>query len=151
MNMLLTVRELRAIIAEAIGSEIDDRVVDFTRKLVTVSEKFVNSIVADTRDGQAAKELRALVGEAASYAKWLSGRKESKAEQFSQLVSYASEIAKSSGFWSTPTFLNKPQHTENMQKLFRRMQSLAGPLLTRIPKSGTYAKTVDPKLGKRTA
>lgn len=140
MNMRMTVKQLRFILSEAVGNEIDTRIAEFTRNIINVSEKFVNSLVADTRDAAAAKQLQKLSTDAASYAKWLLGRREPKGEQFAMLTKLCGDLAASSGFWSTPSFLNKPQHVESMQKIFRKMQSISGPLMTKTSKSGTYAK-----------
>jgi hypothetical protein len=108
----MTVKQLRFILSEAVGNEIDIRIAEFTRNIINVSEKFVNSLVADTRDAAAAKQLQKLSTDAASYAKWLLGRREPKGEQFAMLTKLCGDLAASSGFWSTPSF------SENIMSLY---------------------------------
>lgn len=73
-----------------------------------------------------------------SLARWMSSRREAEAQAVAHFAELTSELSKLTKFWNRPLFLNKSDHAEKVEALYKQMQKVKTEVVKAFRMSGAW-------------
>lgn len=120
--MKITVGQLKTLIREAIALPPAKKAVKLVHDTVEAASEYVDSVVSGSPDGGKASELKDLIDQAESLAKWMASRREPLSPSMVRFAQLAADVGKDVGFWARPTFFKRDEYVEKMKTKVQKLQ-----------------------------
>lgn len=121
--MKLTIRQLKALIQEALALPPSKKAVKLVHDTIDAAQEYVDSVVAGSPDKTKADELKELIDQAGSLAKWMASRREPLSPSMIRFAQLAADVGKDVGFWSRPMFFKRDEYVEKIKTKVKRLQN----------------------------